>query len=229
MEQNNTQPTATAPKTENKAGVVQGFQNNPHAPRTFTRNHFGGDKGGARGGSRGGPRKGGPREARVRPEYDHKILNIRRVTRVSSGGRRFNFSVALIIGNRKGSIGVGLGKAGDTAAAIDKAMRNAKKNLINITLTKKMSLPHEVSAKYCSARLMIMPAPGRGIIAGSAVRNIIELAGIKDVTAKILSGSKNQLNIARAAVSAFGDLRKPVQAVVKAEAKKEETKTEKAK
>ena len=117
--------------------------------------------------------------------------------------------MALIAGNRKGSVGVGIGKAGDTALAIDKAVRNAKKNMINVNLTKSMSIPHEVDAKYSSARIIIRPAPLRGTIAGSAARNVIELAGIKDVSAKIMSVSKNKLNIARAAVAALKKVSKP--------------------
>ncbi len=143
---------------------------------------------------------------RVKPEFDQKILNIRRVARVASGGRRFNFSVAMVIGNRKGSVGIGTGKAGDTSLAIDKAVRSAKKKMIKLTLTKTMSIRHEVKSKYCSARVFIQPAPGRGVSAGSAVRDILELSGIKDVNAKILSGSKNKLNIARATVEALSEL-----------------------
>ena len=154
-------------------------------------------------------RKMGGRAERVRPEFDQKLINIRRVARVVSGGRRFSFSVALITGNRKGLVGVGIGKAGDTALAIEKATRNAKKNMINVNLTKSMSIPHEVDAKYSSARIIIRPAPARGIIAGSAVKNVIELAGIKDISAKIMSVSKNRLNIARATIVALKKVSKP--------------------
>lgn len=154
-------------------------------------------------------RKMGGRGERAKPEFDQKMINIRRVARVVSGGRRFSFSVALITGNRKGSVGVGIGKAGDTALAIDKAVRNAKKNMIMVNLTKSMSIPHEVDAKYSSARIIIRPAPERGTTAGSAVRNVIELAGIKDVSAKIMSVSKNKLNIARATIAALKKVSKP--------------------
>lgn len=154
-------------------------------------------------------RRTGGREQRAKPEFDQKLINIRRVARVVSGGRRFSFSVAVITGNRKGMVGVGLGKAGDTALAIDKAVRNAKKNMINIGLTKSMSIPHEVDAKYSSARIIIRPAPGKGVIAGSVARYVIDLAGIKDVSAKILSVSKNHLNIARATVAALSKISKP--------------------
>ena len=161
------------------------------------RNNFGGDRA-------KNPRRGGHgRPERVKPEFDQKILNIRRVTRVTKGGKRLNFSVYVVVGNKKGSVGVGTGKAGDTSIAIDKAVRNAKKNVMNLSLTKTMSIPHDVSAKYCSGRVLLMPAKGRGVSAGSALKSVIELAGIKDVTAKIISPSKNKLNMARAAMLAL--------------------------
>lgn len=146
------------------------------------------------------------RGGRVKPEFDQKTLEVRRVTRVVAGGKRFNFSVALVAGNRKGSVGVGVGKGADTALAIDKAARDAKKNMIKINLTKTNSIAHRVEAKYSSALVMLQPAPGRGLVAGSALRNVVELAGIKDVVSKIFSGSKNKLNIARATVKALSQL-----------------------
>lgn len=165
---------------------------------------------------RGGGKRGGGRSPRfsyerARPEFEHKVINVRRVTRVVAGGRRFSFSVALVAGDRKGSVGVGIGKAGDTALAIEKAMRNAKRHMVKVKFTKNMSIPHDVKAKFSSARIVMMPARGRGIIAGSSVRNVLHLAGAKDVTAKVLSGSKNKLNIARVAVKAlstFGESKK---------------------
>ena len=172
--------------------------------------------------SRGGdsktknPRKPGHRDARPRNEFEQKMLNIRRVARVATGGRRFSFSVAIVAGDKKGKVGVGLGKANDTSLAIDKALRNAKKNMITVNTTKTLSIAHEVEAKYCSARIVIRPAAGRGVVAGSAVRNVLDLAGIKDVTSKILSGSKNKLNIARATIDALAKLGKAPVKVVKA-------------
>jgi small subunit ribosomal protein S5 len=130
------------------------------------------------------------------------------VTRVSSGGRRFSFSVALVAGNRKGKVGVGTGKAGDTSLAIDKAVKNAKKNMIDVVLNKHMSIAHEVSAKFNAAIVEIQPARGRGISAGSSVRDVIELAGIKDIGAKLRSGTKNKLNNARATIIALSLLKK---------------------
>lgn len=160
-------------------------------------------------GNRRPPRRGGrPDKERIKPEFDTKIIAIRRVTRVAAGGRRFTFSVAVVSGDKKGKVGVGLGKAGDTSLAIDKATRHAKKNMIKVQLSPQMTIPHAVEAKFSSAMVMLMPAKGRGVVAGSAVRNVIELAGIKDICGKLLSGSKNKLNIARATIVALEKLSK---------------------
>jgi small subunit ribosomal protein S5 len=159
-----------------------------------------------RGGFRKNPRKSGRGEPKARSEFDQKIIDIRRVTRVVAGGRRFSFSVALVAGDRKGSVGVGIGKAGDTSLAIEKALKNARKNMIKVPVTKSMSIPYEVSAKFASSRVLIMPTPGRGVVAGSSARSVIELAGLKDVGAKLRSGSKNRLNNARVAIEALRHL-----------------------
>ena len=135
------------------------------------------------------------------------MINIRRVSRVVAGGRRFSFSVALIIGNKKGKVGVGLGKAGDTTLAIDKATRDAKKHMITLKLTADNSIAHEVSAKYNASRVTMMPAKGRGLVAGSSVRPVLELAGVSNIVAKVHSGSKNGLNNARAAIDALKKLK----------------------
>jgi len=163
-------------------------------------------RGGAGGGNRR-PRRGG-RPERVRPEFDQKIVSIRRVTRVMAGGRRFSFSVSMVIGDKKGKVGVGIGKAGDTQLAIEKAVRDAKKKMIVVPMDKDGRIPHDVHVKYASSEVMIMPAPGRGLVAGSSVRTVLELAGVKDVTAKLFSRSKNKLNNARAAVEALKQLKK---------------------
>lgn len=124
-----------------------------------------------------------------------------------AGGRRFSFSVAIIIGNKKGKVGVGVGKAGDTTLAIDKAARAAKKNLITVALTKDSSIRHDVTAKFTASIVSLQPAPGRGLVAGSSVRPVLELAGISNVVAKVHSGSKNGLNNARAAIEALKKLK----------------------
>ena len=167
--------------------------------------------------TRGGgvPREGSERDARrsrrvrrprVRSEYDNKILGIRRVTRVVAGGRRFSFSVTMVIGNGRGEVGVGLGKASDTALAIEKATRDAKKHLIKVLLTEDYSIPHEVQAKADAAEVLLIPSPGKGFKAGGAVRTVLELAGVKHVSGKILSRSKNPLNNARATIFALKSL-----------------------
>ena len=171
------------------------------APQKHVRNDRGGERGGRR------PNRRTPRrDARVKPEFDQKIVSLRRVTRVMAGGRRFSFSVALVAGNRKGMVGVGQGKATDTPLAIEKAFRDARKNMITVNATKDMSIPHDVSAKYAASVVKIMPAPGKGILAGSSVRTVLELAGLKDVGAKLLSRSKNSANNAYVAVKALKKL-----------------------
>ncbi len=147
------------------------------------------------------------RAERVKPEFDQRIIDIRRVTRVVAGGRRFSFSVVVVAGNRKGAVGVGTGKAGDTALAVEKAYRSALKNKVVVPVTKTGSIAHEINAKYSSGRVFLYPAPGRGVVAGGAVRDVLELGGIKDVGAKIISPSKNKLNIANAAIKALKTLR----------------------
>lgn len=149
------------------------------------------------------------RPERARPEFDEKMLALKRVARVSKGGRRFNFSAAVVVGNRRGAVGVAVGKGVDTALAMEKATRSARKHAVRPMLTPELSIPHEVRAKYSSAIVEIRPAPGRGLVAGSAVRAVLELAGIRDVTAKVLSGSKNKLNIAQATIKALSMLQKP--------------------
>ena len=166
------------------------------APRTRT-----GGRPGARPGGRG--RERAPRE---RSEFEQVTLDVRRVARVMAGGRRFSFSVTVVIGDKKGRVGVGLGKGADTALAIDKAVRSAKKAMVTIPLTSTRSIKHEVSATNSSSTVEIMPSPGRGLVAGSAMRSVLEYAGVTDVIAKIQTRTKNKLTIARATVDALSKL-----------------------
>jgi small subunit ribosomal protein S5 len=157
-----------------------------------------------------GPRKfGGGKPERVKLEFEQKTLDVRRVTRVVSGGRRFSFSVAVVIGDRKGRVGLGLGKAGDTSLAIDKAYKQAQKKMVQLKLTKDNSIPHEMSAKYNASRIDLMPNKGRGLIAGSSARTVFALAGIQNITAKLHSGSKNKLNNARVAIKVLESISAP--------------------
>lgn len=205
-----TQPEATTDTTSEAAvpPIVVPATDAPAAPNTSP---IGARRGGASdAGNRRNERRPrrGARPERQKPEFDQKIISIRRVTRVMGGGRRFSFSVAMVIGDKRGKVGVGIGKAGDTQLAIEKAIRDAKKQMITITMNKDSHLPHDVHVKYASSEVMIMPAPGRGLVAGSSVRTVLELGGVKDVTAKIFSRSKNKLNNARAAVEALKQLKK---------------------
>lgn len=173
----------------------------------------------------GGFRSGGGRAPRAfaerpKPEFDQKILSIRRVTRVVAGGRRFSFAVSIAIGDKKGAIGVGTGKSTDTSLAINKAVKTAKKNMIRMKLTKDGSIPHDVKAKYASSRIWLMPNKGRGNVAGSAIRDILVLGGIQNVTSKVLSGSKNKLNIGRATINALSIFALPKKAFVAKEEEK---------
>ncbi|MSU74543.1 30S ribosomal protein S5 [Candidatus Kaiserbacteria bacterium] len=164
---------------------------------------------GNRGAMRGrAPRSSGrTRPPRERGEFEQVTIDARRVARVMAGGRRFNFSLVIVIGDKKGRVGVGLGKAADTALAIDKAVRDAKKHLFTIPRTKSGSIPHQVQSKYASSIVEIIPSKGRGLVAGSAVRTVLDLAGVTDVVTKIHTRTKNKLTIARATVAALKKLR----------------------
>lgn len=130
-----------------------------------------------------------------------------RVTRVVAGGRRFSFRATVGLGNKKGKIGVGIGKGLDVSQAVEKAVSDAKKNMIVVAL-KEGSIPHEVEAKYASARVFLKPAPkGKGLVAGGAMRIICDLAGIENITAKIISKSTNKLSNARATLEALKKLK----------------------
>ena len=181
----------------------------PAAPASPVRQRRGA---GGPGGRSGGPRR--ERAPRERAEFDQATLDVRRVARVMAGGRRFSFSVTVVIGDRKGRVGVGLGKGADTALAIDKAVRAAKKNLITVPLTADKSIAHDVKARYGSSDIEIIPSPGRGLVAGSAMRIVLEYAGVTNVVTKILSRTKNKLTIARATVLALKSLKAKKVAVV---------------
>ena len=151
------------------------------------------------------PRTQKPRE-RERQEFEQRIIEIRRVVRVVSGGRRFSFSVAMVIGDQNGRVGVGLGKATDTALAIEKAIRNAKKNMITVKRTESGSIAFDVQSRTDSSEIALIPSKGRGLVAGSAVRTVLEFGGVTDIVAKILTRSKSKLSIARATVNALKKL-----------------------
>lgn len=139
---------------------------------------------------------------RERSEFDQKVVEVKRVTRVVAGGKRMRFRALVVVGDHKGRVGVGLKKGADVSESVNKAVNSAKKNLITLPLTNE-TLPHEISVKYKSSKLMFKPArPGTGVIAGGAVRSVMELAGIKNVVCKML-GSNNKVNNVKAVFAAF--------------------------
>lgn len=142
-----------------------------------------------------------------RDEFDAEVIDVRRVTRVIAGGRRFSFRVAAVAGNHKGKVGVGLGKANDISDAIGKAINNGKQNAIEVEMTDSNSIPYEVNARYNASEVNMYPAPGRGLVSGSSVRDVVRLAGLNDVSTKLISRTKNKLNNARAAVEALKKVR----------------------
>lgn len=132
------------------------------------------------------PRKRGPiRLSKIK--YDEKIVQIKRVTKVTTGGKKMTFRAIVIIGDNKQKVGVGIGRAEDVNLAIDKAVLHGKKNLITVPLTLKSSVPHVIKASYGACKIMLRPAAiGTGVIAGGSVKTVLELAGIKNVLAKTI-------------------------------------------
>ena len=139
-------------------------------------------------------------------EFEERVVNVNRCSKVVKGGRRFSFGALVIVGDRKGRVGFALGRANEVADAIRKASEMAKRDLVIVTM-KEQTLPHEVMGKYSGAQVLLRPAaPGTGVIAGGGVRTLLELAGVRDVLAKSL-GSSNHLNVIKATMDAIKQLR----------------------
>lgn len=139
--------------------------------------------------------------------WEEKVVQVKRVTKVVKGGKKLSFRAILVIGNANGYIGVGVGKANDVIGAVKKGVADAKKHTINVPITKYLSIPHPINGRSGAAKVMLRPsATGSGVIAGGSTRTVLELAGIKNILAKQL-GSNNTLNNARATLNALENLR----------------------
>lgn len=140
-------------------------------------------------------------------EWSERVVSIQRVTKVVKGGKKMSFRAVVVIGNEKGKVGVGVGKAGEVIVAVKKAVTDGKKNVINVPLTSSNSIPHFTNGRFGAAKLVLRPsAPGSGVIAGGSIRTVLELAGIKNILSKQL-GSNNLLNNARATINGLSSLR----------------------
>lgn len=190
-------------KTEEVKTETQ--SNNESKPTTSSQNQRPQRRGGSNP-KRRNNRRNNRRKSEEDDGFDHRIIEVRRVTRMYKGGRRLRLSVFVAVGDKNGRVGLGSGKAGDVRSAQEKAVRQAKKNLVHVPISGN-TIPHEVIHKMKAARIMLKPAaPGTGIVAGSSMRIIAELAGIKDVLGKIL-GTNNKITNAYATVEALQSLR----------------------
>ena len=151
----------------------------------------------------------GPKKARKskKSEWLKRVVSIDRVTKVVKGGKKMSFRAIVISGNGRGKVGVGVGKAGDASTAVRNAERDSQKHIITVPITSSDSIPHPIKSRFGAAKLVLYPSsPGSGVIAGSSIRTVLELAGIKNILSKQL-GSNNQLNNARATILGLSKLK----------------------
>ena len=159
------------------------------------------------------------RSARGRNDEQHgmedRVVRINRVAKVVKGGRRFSFNAVVVVGDRRGKVGVGIGRANEVVSAIRKAQDRAKRSLVEVPITEDGSLPHYVEQQFRATKVVLRPAgAGTGVIAGGAVRAVVELAGVRNVLTKII-GSTNALNVVRATIQALASLEIPEEAVAR--------------
>ena len=151
--------------------------------------------------------KKGTRNRNNKVEWSERVVAVQRVTKVVKGGKKLSFRAVIVVGNQKGQVGVGVGKAADVSTAVRKAVTDGKKNIITVPLTTSNSIPHKIDGRFGAAKLVLVPsAPGSGVIAGGSVRIVLELAGIQNILSKQL-GSNNLLNNARATIVGLSNLR----------------------
>jgi len=147
------------------------------------------------------------KKEKIKDEFESKLLDLARVVRMTAGGRRLRFRAVMVIGDKVSQVGVGVAKGRDVAQAVKKATRLAKKKLITVPIVNE-TIPHEVYAKFGAARVLLKPQrKGRGLVAGGTVRIVCDLAGIKNISSKILGKTKNKLNNAQATIKALKKLR----------------------
>ena len=155
------------------------------------------------------PRRNNNNNAKPKTDLEEKVIDIKRVTKVVKGGRQFRFSATVVVGNRKGKVGLGIGKAKEMPDAVKKATQAANRNLINVELIDNRTISHEIIQKEGAVRVMLKPATeGTGVKAGGPVRDVLELAGVKDVLSKCL-GSRTKINMARATLNALANQKSP--------------------
>jgi small subunit ribosomal protein S5 len=166
----------------------------------------------------------GPGGDFAKKEFEQKVIEIKRVTRVVAGGKRMRFRALVVIGDKKGKVGVGVRKGMDVSEAVNKAVNSAKKNMLKINLVND-TVPHEMNFKFKSSKIFLKPArPGTGVIAGGAIRQVLDLAGVKNILSKML-GSSNKVNNVMATYLALSRMKPNEKAVSRMEKAKAEALT----